>query len=118
VLDAGDWIDHVTNADDVDTAKPEPDVVQVALDRAGVGADRAVLVGDTVWDCAAARRAGVTAVGVRSGGVADAELTGAGAAAVVDDCTELRERWRELPIGALLSSSGVSAAAGPGTDRA
>ena len=45
VLDSEDVISEVTSSQDVDTAKPEPDIVQVALDRAGVTAAAAVLVG-------------------------------------------------------------------------
>jgi HAD superfamily hydrolase (TIGR01509 family) len=85
-----------TNADDVDEAKPHPGIIHIALERAGVGADEAIFVGDSVWDMVAARRAGVTASGVRSGGVGSEELTDAGAVEVVDDVHELLgrgERW-------------------------
>jgi len=85
VLDAEDRLDIVTSADDVDAAKPDPGIVQVALDRAGVDAGDAVFVGDSRWDAVAAVRAGVRMVGVRSGGIGADELRGAGAAAVVDD---------------------------------
>ncbi|HXR43982.1 MAG TPA: HAD family hydrolase [Pseudolysinimonas sp.] len=74
-----------TNADDVDVAKPHPGIVQIALDRAGVDAEDAVFVGDAVWDMVAAGRAGVRAIGVRSGGIGADELRDAGAAEVLDD---------------------------------
>jgi len=86
-----------TNADDVDEAKPHPGIVEVALERAGVAASEAVFVGDSVWDMIAARRAGVAAIGVRSGGVGAEELTDAGAAEVVDDVHELLERGERWP---------------------
>ncbi|MBM9466945.1 HAD family hydrolase [Nakamurella leprariae] len=89
VLDAEAWLAAVTSSDDVDTAKPDPDIVQVALDKVGADAADAVFVGDAVWDGAAATRAGVRFVAVRSGGAADADLRDAGAMAVHDDVAGL-----------------------------
>ena len=54
VLDCDDVISETTSSRDVDTAKPEPGIVRVALDRAGVDAEHAVFVGDAVWDAQAA----------------------------------------------------------------
>src|SRR5690625_7771188 len=51
----------ISSAQDVESAKPDPDLVHTALDAAGVPAERAVFVGDTVWDVEAAERAGVPA---------------------------------------------------------
>jgi HAD superfamily hydrolase (TIGR01509 family) len=85
VLDLEDVLHDVTSSKDVDAAKPEPDLVHVALRAAGVEADEAVFVGDSVWDAVAAGRAGVTCVGLRSGGVSAAELREAGAVEVYDD---------------------------------
>jgi phosphoglycolate phosphatase-like HAD superfamily hydrolase len=48
VLDCDDLLSATTSSRDVDTAKPEPGIVQVALERAGVDADHAVFVGDAV----------------------------------------------------------------------
>jgi len=58
VLDLGDAVDAVTSAQDVEAAKPEPDVVERALREAGVEAGDAVFVGDTTWDVEAARKTG------------------------------------------------------------
>jgi phosphoglycolate phosphatase-like HAD superfamily hydrolase len=85
----------------VDTAKPQPDIVQVALERAGVSADRAVFVGDTVWDGKASTSADVAFVAVRSGGVSRAELEEAGASVVYDGPGDLLANLDESPIGAL-----------------
>lgn len=93
-------IDVVTSAEDVGTAKPAPDIVQVALERANVAAEYAVFVGDTVWDVAAAARAGVGCVGVRSGGVSEAELRDAGAIAVYDDSADLLQHYADSPLAA------------------
>ena len=101
VLDRDDIVSAVTSSEDVDTAKPQPDIVAVALDRAGVPADRAVFVGDAVWDVRAARRAGVPTVGLRSGGSGRAELESEGAAAVYDNPADLLAHLHASPVGAL-----------------
>jgi HAD superfamily hydrolase (TIGR01509 family) len=101
LLDSEDLISEVTSSEDVDTAKPEPDIVRVALDRAGVDAGRAVFVGDAVWDAEAARRAKVPSIGLRSGGVAQCELEKAGAAMVFDNPQHLLENLDSTRIAAL-----------------
>jgi HAD superfamily hydrolase (TIGR01509 family) len=88
-LDAEDAIDAATSAGDVDASKPAPDLVQVALERAGVPAEQAVFVGDTAWDVEACLRAGVACIGLLSGGIGEDELTGAGAVAVYPGPAEL-----------------------------
>jgi HAD superfamily hydrolase (TIGR01509 family) len=90
-LDAEDAITAATSAGDVDKSKPAPDLVEVALERAGVPASQAVFVGDTVWDARAAGRAGVPCVAVLSGGISATELAEAGAVAVFPDATALLE---------------------------
>ncbi len=62
-LDAEDHLTAVTSAEDADTAKPAPDILQVALTKIDVAADRAVMVGGTVWDGQACAAAGVRFVG-------------------------------------------------------
>ena len=89
VLDCDDVIFATTNADDVETAKPEPDILGVALERAGVSASEALMVGDARWDQIAAARAGIRSIGVRSGGVSEEELLEAGAVEVHDDVAAL-----------------------------
>jgi HAD superfamily hydrolase (TIGR01549 family) len=101
-IDADDMISHILSAEDVDEAKPEPDLVQVALERAGVGADRAIFVGDTVWDVEASGRAGVACVGVLTGGISRAELHDAGAIAVYQHLGELLQNLADSPLKAVL----------------
>ncbi|MEV4334494.1 HAD family hydrolase [Streptomyces sp. NPDC049597] len=84
-LDADDAISAMASAEDVAEGKPAPEPVQQALELAGVPAERAVFVGDTVWDMRAARRAGVLCVGLLCGGIPRADLVEAGAHAVHDD---------------------------------
>lgn len=76
-----------TGADDADASKPEPDIIQAALERAGAKPEEALMVGDTPYDREAAQRAGVGFIGVRSGGWDDAGLRGA--LAVYRDVSQL-----------------------------
>ncbi|MGN6444306.1 HAD family hydrolase [Amnibacterium sp.] len=98
VLDAGDAVLTATTAEDVDAAKPAPDVVSRALEKAGVDAADAVMVGDAVWDVQAAAEAGVRCIGVRTGGVSEQELRDAGAIAVYDDAAALLADLDSSPL--------------------
>jgi HAD superfamily hydrolase (TIGR01549 family) len=96
LLGARELADGWTTSADVEATKPHPDLLLAALEK--VEGDRAVLVGDTPWDAKAARRAGVEAIGVLSGGFAADELRAAGAMAVFESVRELRERLGETPL--------------------
>jgi phosphoglycolate phosphatase-like HAD superfamily hydrolase len=101
VLASDDLVSAVTSSADVDTAKPRPDIIHVALDRAGVDASQAVFVGDAVWDVEACERAGVPSIGLLSGGVSRGELENAGAKAVFENALDLCEHLDSTPIAAL-----------------
>jgi HAD superfamily hydrolase (TIGR01509 family) len=101
VLDSDEVYSAATSAEDVDTAKPEPDIVKIALDRAGVGTDRAVFVGDAVWDVEACVRAELDCIGVLSGGMSRGELETAGAVAVFEDAADLLAHLEATRIGTL-----------------
>jgi HAD superfamily hydrolase (TIGR01549 family) len=94
LLGGGDQTTSATTGDDAEESKPDPELVQVALDR--VEADRAVMVGDSVWDVRAAMAAGVPVIGLLCGGFGAAELEDAGAAVVCADIEELRARLADL----------------------
>jgi HAD superfamily hydrolase (TIGR01509 family) len=94
-------IADVTSADDVQTAKPEPDVVQRALEKAGSASTSTYFVGDTVWDVIASGRAGIPCIGMLSGGVSEAELRDAGAIAVYRDVAQLLEMLDDSPLANL-----------------
>jgi HAD superfamily hydrolase (TIGR01509 family) len=98
VLDPGDSVSEATTSEDVGTAKPAPDVVQVALEKAGVSAEDAVMVGDAAWDAESCVRAGVRCIGVLSGGYGASELRDAGAVEVYDDVAALLAALDESPI--------------------
>jgi phosphoglycolate phosphatase-like HAD superfamily hydrolase len=84
-IDADDAIDCAVTSGDVERAKPHPDVFQVALDKTGLERDRAIVLGDSVWDVKAAERAGLRCVAVETGGFSRLELEDAGAIAVYRD---------------------------------
>ncbi|OLC02767.1 MAG: HAD family hydrolase, partial [Gemmatimonadetes bacterium 13_1_40CM_70_15] len=69
----------VITRDQVAHAKPDPDLFLAAAERLDVAIDDAVVVGDSVWDLLAARRARALAVGLLSGGYGQEELERAGA---------------------------------------
>jgi HAD superfamily hydrolase (TIGR01509 family) len=96
LLDSDEVIHATTNSDDVETAKPSPEIVDVALDRAGVQAAETVFVGDSEWDIKAASRAGVRSFGVLTGGVAGDLLMQAGAEEVFAGPADLLDRLDEL----------------------
>ncbi|MFB2586859.1 HAD family hydrolase [Herbiconiux liukaitaii] len=98
VLDVDDAIAATTSSDDVESAKPEPDIIEVALSKVDAAASDAVMVGDSVWDVKASLRAGVPCIGVLSGGSGRQELLEAGAAAVYDDVAELLAELDSSPI--------------------
>ena len=101
VLACDELVSAVTSSKDVDMAKPQPDIVDVALQRAGVDAEHAVFIGDTVWDVEACNRAGLPTLAVLSGGVSRDELENAGAHAVFDNTRELYERIDDTLIAKL-----------------
>lgn len=91
LLDARSLVDGWTDSGDVEQTKPEPDLVLAALEKAGADARDAVLIGDSTWDCEAAKRAKVRAIGVLTGGFSEQELFDAGAQKVFTSVAELRK---------------------------
>ncbi len=89
LLGVDDVVDAVTSGADVEMAKPDSTVVALALQRAEVSAEKAVMVGDATWDFLAASDIGVRGLGVRSGGIAAHELLAAGAGEVYADAAEV-----------------------------
>ena len=101
VLGRDDIVSTMTSSEDVDTAKPEPGIVEVALDRANVDAERSVFVGDSVWDVRAALRAGVSCICLETGGTDRRLLEAEGAASVFEGPQELGDRLPETAIARL-----------------
>lgn len=86
-------IDDSTNADEAEASKPAPDIVEAALEKAGVPPEHAVMLGDTPYDIEAAARAGVACIAVTSGGWSEQEL--AAAVEVYAHPAALLERYGE-----------------------
>lgn len=98
MLDVDELLAGATSSSDVEQSKPEPDLICAAMDKAP-HAERAVMVGDSTWDCRAARRAGIQSVALLTGGFSEQELREAGAAAVFASITELLDQIEETPLG-------------------
>ncbi|HET7654731.1 MAG TPA: HAD family hydrolase [Acidimicrobiales bacterium] len=98
-IDADDAIDEITSSDDVDESKPDPDIFQAAMQKAGLDPHETIVVGDTKWDVEAARRSGLDTVAVLTGGWSRQELGDAGAVAVYDDVADLLANLDASPLG-------------------
>src|SRR4051794_23589848 len=91
LLDARALVDGWTDAGDVEQTKPKPDLVLAALEKAGADAKDAVMIGDSTWDCRAAKAAKVRSIGVLTGGFSEGELLDAGAWKVFPTVEDLRQ---------------------------
>ncbi|MTD59623.1 HAD family hydrolase [Amycolatopsis pithecellobii] len=89
LLDARELAHDWTSSADVSQTKPEPNLIEVALEKAGES--QGVVIGDSVWDCQAAGRIGLPSVAVRTGGFGEQELLDNGASRVYEDLHQLRE---------------------------
>ncbi|MDX6493332.1 MAG: hypothetical protein QOH02_1267, partial [Gaiellaceae bacterium] len=97
LLDARNLADSWTTNDDVEASKPEPDLVNAALEKAETR--DAAMLGDTPWDVEAARKAGIETVCLMTGGFSEQELLDAGAVAVFESIADLLDRLDETPLG-------------------
>jgi pyrophosphatase PpaX len=89
-LGFGEVMDVVVGSDEAPRGKPYPDQILVALDRLGADSDDTAYVGDAPFDVAAAKAAGVHAIGVTWGGIhARERMEAEGPDAVVDTADEL-----------------------------
>jgi HAD superfamily hydrolase (TIGR01509 family) len=88
----------IVTRDDVRFAKPDPDLFLAAGQRLNVPMSRCVIVGDSVWDLLAARRAFGLGIGLLSGGYGREELERAGAYRVYQDPAELLRHLDEVGV--------------------
>ena len=92
-----DLVHATTSKDDVAHSKPCADIFEAALAKvAPLGAGEAIVIGDTPWDIIAAEKAGMHAIGFRSGGFDDSAL--AGACALFDGPRDLLDRFADSPF--------------------
>ena len=92
----------IITRDQVEHAKPDPDLFLAAADRLGVSIHESVVVGDSVWDLLAARRARALGVGLLSGGYGKEELASAGAYRIYQDPADLLRHLDEVGVRAVL----------------
>jgi HAD superfamily hydrolase (TIGR01509 family) len=96
-LGVGPAVPLVTR-DQVAHAKPDPDLFLAAADKLGVSIEQCYVIGDSIWDLLAARRARAVGIGVLSGGYGDEELQRAGAFRVYQDPADLLAHLDELGV--------------------
>ncbi len=101
LLDARDLADAWTTSADVESTKPQPDLVQSAItkiDGDRDGHQEAVMIGDTPWDVKAAAGAEVPTLAVLTGGFSEQELSEAGAVAVFESVADLCSQLDDTPL--------------------
>ncbi|HEY6893066.1 MAG TPA: HAD family hydrolase, partial [Rhodanobacteraceae bacterium] len=86
----------IVTRDEVRYAKPDPDLFIAAAKKLGVAIETATVVGDSVWDMLAARRARALGIGFLSGGYASEELERAGAYRVFEDPADMLRHIDEI----------------------
>lgn len=98
-----DLLTEMTSSSDADDSKPDPDILEAALEKGGMRPGEAVMIGDTPYDIEAARRAGVACIALRSGGWSDDALRAA--LAIFDDPADLVAHFGELPFADSLTGA-------------
>ena len=88
----------IVTRDQVARAKPDPDLFLAAAEQLGVPIEHSVVVGDSIWDLLAARRARAIGVGLMSGGYGQEELERAGAYRVYQDPADLMAHLDEVGV--------------------
>jgi HAD superfamily hydrolase (TIGR01549 family) len=97
LLEVGDDVPIVTR-DMVRHAKPDPDLFLAAAEKLGVSISDSVVIGDSIWDLLAARRARALGIGLLSGGYGREELERAGAYRVYNDPADLLRHLDEVGV--------------------
>jgi len=87
LLDVREEVDGHTTSADVEATKPDPNLIEAALEKAGTR--DALMVGDSIWDVEAARRSGLDSMAVLTGGFSKGELLAAGAIEVQPSLVDL-----------------------------
>ncbi len=98
LLGAEDLIDEETSASDTDRAKPNPDIFEETLKKLGLKASEVLALGDTPYDAEAAGLAGISTIGVETGGWSREDLLEAGCIEVYKSVEELLERFDESAL--------------------
>lgn len=85
-----------TTSSDAPQSKPNPEVVEVALQKSGSKSDEVIMIGDTAFDIEAAAKAGVKTIAFRCGGWSDSDLKGA--IAIYNDPADLLAHYDKSPL--------------------
>jgi HAD superfamily hydrolase (TIGR01509 family) len=93
-----DLIETLVSSADVEKSKPNPDVVQVALQRLGFEPSEVIMIGDSPYDVQAAGKAYVAVIALRCGGFSDLDLKDA--IAIYDDPSDLLANYKTSPLAA------------------
>jgi HAD superfamily hydrolase (TIGR01509 family) len=112
-LDADDSITVATSSSDAKVGKPDPGILKVALDRAGLAAEDVVMVGDSVWDAAAAAPLGIEFIGLTCGGLDPAELRAAGAVEIYPHPQALLDAFGTSRLAASVKPVGQTNSSAP-----
>jgi HAD superfamily hydrolase (TIGR01509 family) len=75
--EVADLMEEKATSSDADRSKPDPDIVEAAIQESGVPPNQLVMIGDTPYDIEAAAKAKVRTIAFRSGGWADDALKNA-----------------------------------------
>jgi HAD superfamily hydrolase (TIGR01509 family) len=92
-----DLMEEKATASDAERSKPDPDIVDAAIEESGTSADKLVMIGDTPYDVQAATKARVRCIAFRSGGWSDQDLRGA--AEIYDGPADLLSHYTTSLIG-------------------
>jgi HAD superfamily hydrolase (TIGR01509 family) len=93
-----DLVEKSTSSDDTSRSKPHPDIFTAALKKLGVAAKHTIALGDTPYDAEAAGKAGISTIGVCSGGWTESELLIAGCIEVYKDVADLLEHFESSAL--------------------
>lgn len=97
ILKISDLLEEETSADDVEDAKPAPDIFQAALRKLkNIDKNEAIVIGDTPYDVAAARKADLKMIGVTSGGWSKEEMLKKGSEQVYKDISDIYDHYKEI----------------------
>lgn len=96
LVEAADLIKDKTTSQDAPRSKPDPDVMEVTLERIDLPADEVMMIGDTAYDIEAAQKVHVGTIAFRCGGWKDDDL--AGAVAIYDGPADLLEHFDSSPL--------------------
>lgn len=92
-----DLLSEATTKDDAEASKPEPDIVEAAVNQLQIDPSQAVMLADTPYDIEAGNRCGVRTIAVRCGGFSDEDLKDA--VEIYNDPADLLSRYQESIIG-------------------